>query len=183
MNWNNCRNYFLLGMILTVSGLSVSCGIVGTTAAVAVGTVGVVGYSVYEGGESVVTGVGSIGSSEDASKDSETAEFSGKVLKVECKAGVEETWLAAAHALRKANFQDLAGNYDLLSGELTARTWEKNPISLKLKSVDQSHTQLWIWNGPDGDLKASQIIHKLILEELKNRAIASTTASQKEITQ
>ena len=170
----------LLVAALVMMGFSVGCSVVGSTTAAAVGTVSIVTYSVYEGGESVVTGVGNIGSGgdEEKPKDTETVVFYGKVLKVECNGSVEEVWLTAVHVLRRANFQELVGNYDLLSGELEARTWDRKPISLKLKSVDQDHTLLWIWTGPAGNLKASEQIHKLIADELKKRSARTATGSK-----
>lgn len=151
-----------------------------------VGTAGVVGYSVYEGGESVVTGVGSLAGGGD-SKESETVVFTGKVLKADCDGTVEQVWLAAATALRQAEFENLAGDYDLLSGELSAQSWDHHPVTLKFKGDDQNRTHVWIWTGPEGDLKASEKIYKLLREELKGRAAATAAAGtkteQKEVSQ
>jgi hypothetical protein len=172
------KKLMLLVGIPLIGGLLMSCSIVGWTTAVAVGTVGVVGYTVYEGGESVVDGVSSIGGS-DSSEDSksETAVFNGKVLKTECHATtVEEAWLASATALRRAQFKNLAGDYDALSGELRTQTWDQNPITLQFKAGEQNQTYLWIWVGPDGDLKAEEKIYKLVQEELKKRAAAAQAA-------
>ena len=118
MNRSTRRNMSLLATILVTAGLSVGCRLVALPVVVAVGAVGVVGYSVYQGGESVVTGIGSIGDgeAEEESKGVETVVFSDQALNVECDGSVEAVWQAATRAFQRANFQDLAGNYDLLSG-------------------------------------------------------------------
>jgi hypothetical protein len=183
MKRSDCGKWLLLGMVLVMAGLMVGCRLAVWSGAVAVATVGVVGYTVYQGGESVVTGVGDMagGGGADKSKGGETVVFSGKVLKTECDGTVAEVWQAATSAFRRANFQDLAGNYDLLSGELTAQTWDKMPVTLKLKSAAQNRTTLWIWVGPEGDLKAAESVHNLIREELKIIVAARPPAAQKEV--
>lgn len=173
-----CRKLTWLTSVPLLGGLLAGCSIVGWSTAVVVGTAGVVGYSVYEGGESVVTGVGSLAGGGD-SKEGETVVFTGKVLKADCDGTVEQVWLAAATALRQAEFENLAGDYDLLSGELSAQTWDHRPVTLKFKSGDQNCTQVWIWTGPDGDLKASEKIYKLLREELKARTAANAAAGTK----
>jgi hypothetical protein len=178
------RNRFLFGTLLVMAGLSVGCRLVFWTGAAAVGTVGLVGYSVYKGGESVVTGVGNLagGGSEDKSKGAETVVYSGKVFKTECDGSVEVVWQAATRALRQANLQDVAGNYDALSGQLTAQTWENTPVTLTFKNEDQNRTTLRIWIGPNGDLKASESICKLVQAELKKTSSAAgSAAAQKEV--
>lgn len=170
---------FFIGTILVMAGLSVGCRLVFWTGAVAVGTVGLVGYTVYKGGESVATGVGNVvgGSSKD--KEAETVVYSGKVFKAEYDGSVEQVWMAATQAFRRANFQNLTGNYDLLSGQLTAQTWDKTPVALNLTSADKNRTTLGIMVGPDGDLNASQSIYHLIQEELKKTATAHPAGDQK----
>jgi hypothetical protein len=172
------RTLALLAGIPIIGGLLTSCSIVGWTTAVAVGTVGVVGYTVYEGGESVVEGVSSIGSSDSSEgSKSETVVFNGKVLKTEChNTTVEEAWLASATALRRAQFKNLAGDYDALSGELRTQTWDQNLVTLQFKAGEQNQTHLSIWVGPDGDLKSEEKIYKLVQEELKKRAAAAQAA-------
>lgn len=164
---------------LVTSGISVGCRLVALPVVVAVGTVGAVGYTVYRGGESVVTGVGNLGGgeAEEKSKDAETVVFSGQVLKVDCEGSVEAVWQAATRAFQRANFQHLAGNYDLLSGELTAQTWDKVPVTLKLERADENRTTAWLWAGPEGDLKDTESIYNLIHEELGKPATASPARS------
>ena len=156
--------------------LVAGCGLIGTTVAVAVGTVGVVGYSIYEGGESVVEGVSSLGGGGNDAKEGDTVVYSGKVLKAECHGTVEQVWLASATVLRQANFQGLTGDYDLLSGELGAQTWDQHPVSVKLKAGEDNVVNVSIWVGPDGDLKVSEKIFKLIRAELDKRAATARAA-------
>lgn len=169
-----CRKFSRLAGIPLIGGLLAGCSVVGWGTAVVVGTAGVVGYSVYEGGESVVTGVGNLAGGGD-SKEGETVVFSGKVLKAECHGSVEEVWLATASALRQANFDSLTGDYDLLSGVINARTWDQRPVTIRFKSLEPDRTGIWVWTGPEGDLKASEKILKQIHEELKKRTVATTT--------
>jgi hypothetical protein len=163
------RNSSLLVTVLVTAGLSVGCRLVALPVVVAVGAVGAVGYTVYKGGESVVTGVGNLGSdeAEDESAGVETVVYSEEALTIECDGSVEAVWQAATRAFQRANFQELAGNYDLLSGELTAKTWDRVPVTLRLKSVDQSRTTVWLWAGPEGGLKGAESIYNLIHEELE----------------
>jgi hypothetical protein len=178
MKFKFCRKLTWLTGLPLVGGLLAGCSILGWGTAVVVGTASVVGYSVYEGGESVVTGVGNLAGGGD-SKESETVVFTGKVLKAECDGTVEEVWLAAATALRQAEFENLAGDYDLLSGELSARTVDQRSVMLKFKSDESNRTQVWIWTGPNGDLKASETIYKQLRGELKTRAAAAPAAETK----
>ena len=165
-------------------GLLAGCSILGWSTAVVVGTTSVVGYSVYEGGESVVNGVGSIGGD---SKKGETLVITGKVLKVECPGTVEEVWLAAASVLKQANFENLTGDYDLVTGELNTQALNQRSVMLRFKSEEDNRTLVWIWSGPDGDLKASEKIFKLLRDELKKRADTTkadgTKAESKEVDQ
>jgi len=180
------RKFTWLAGLPFLGGLLAGCSILGWSTAVVVGTTSVVGYSVYEGGASVVNGVGSIGRGGD-SKRSETVVITGKVLKVECFGSVEEVWLAAASTLKQANFDNLTGDYDLLSGQLNAQGLNQNSVTLRFKNEEESRTLVWIWTGPDGDLKSSQKIFKLLREELDKRAetakAAGTQAESKEVNQ
>lgn len=167
------------GALLALLALSAGCRLMLLTGVVAVGAVGLVGYSVYEGGEYAVTGVGSAAKAGAGavSKGVGTVFFSGSELRTECPGSVEAVWRAANAAFRRGNLKEVTGNFDLLSGGLTAQTWERAPVTLKLKNTGPALTELRLQVGSKGDLKAAESIYRLIQAELQKPAAAAKTAA------
>ncbi len=171
-------------MVLAITGLSVGCRLIFWTTAAAVGTVGLVGYSVYKGGESVVTGVGDLaGGDKSGANTQETVVLSKDELKAECPGGVSDVWRAGTVAFREAKLNNIGGTFDYFSGELTAQTWDDSPVTLKLKNTGENRTTIWIRFGAKGDLNASESLYKLMRKELNNSAANAPSATPKDVTQ
>ena len=145
-------------LLLTVGisgcGLLVGTVIVGTAAVV--GTVGAAGYTVYKGGEAVVSGVGSVGSS------AKSLVVSDGTLKAECGYSVVELYDAAQSVLRSSDFTHIKGAKDSLYGEITARTAFSDGVSVKFKLLKESLTSVEIKIG-EGNLKQAEYIYDKML--------------------
>jgi len=179
-----------LSLTTLLSGCQIlMLGVVGVAAAV-----GLTGYVVYKTGEVAVTGVGKAAKAtgnaiSSGSKSVATVVYADGELKTEFPHDVRTTWSASGYALKKANFADVNGTYDALSGGMTARTQSnKTDVTLKLKSLGPQSTEMTIRVGAKGDLKMAELVHGLILRELPSATPPSTPAtpqaapaSQKEV--
>jgi hypothetical protein len=142
-------------LALAVSLLT-GCMVIG----LGVGVVGLAGYGVYKTGETVVTGVGKAG------KATGSVIFFNGDFKTQYDGDVRTVWTASGRAFQKAGFGEIRGSFDALSGGLTAKTREGTEISLKLKSISPQSTEISIRVGVTGNLKVSETVHGLILQEL-----------------
>lgn len=147
-------------LIPVALGLAVSLLTGCTIIVIGVGTAGLAGYAVYKAGDAVVTGMGKAG------KATGTVIFFNGDFKTQCAGDVSAVWQASGRAFRKAGFGTIHGSYDALSGGLTAKTREGTEISLKLKNISAASTEVSIRIGVMGDMKMSETVHGLILQEL-----------------
>ncbi len=147
-------------LVLVVSLLT-GCQILALGVAATLAAVGLAGYTVYKTGDAVVTGVGKAG------KATGSIVFFNGDFKTQYDGDVRTVWAASGRAFQKAGFGGPRGSFDALSGGLTAKTREGTEISLKLKSINPQSTEISIRVGVTGNLKVSETIHGLILQELK----------------
>jgi hypothetical protein len=157
--------------IMALTSLAAGCRIIKTAGCLTLGVVGLAGYAVYKTGEVAVTGVGkaakATGSAmSSSSKPVSTVVYRGNEFKTEYPAGFTRVWVASGEAFKKARFQDMDGSSDGRSGCLTARTWDKVEITLKIKGLGMDNTEVRIQVGSEGDLKTSEVLHQLIQNEL-----------------
>jgi hypothetical protein len=187
----------LAASLLALTHLVSGCAVVAGTAAVGVGTASVAGYSVYETGESVVTGGSGDKSSDPTAADS--AEIRAEAtqqfprpkpkpkspppevyykneFKVTCDASVERVWTTAKSTLPRMAIVLTGQNLDTSSATITAETLENVPIVLKMESLGPESTLLRIRVGTSGDLKFSELIYNLIRDDLHPTAEPATTA-------
>ena len=158
-------------LLLALTSLTSGCRIIAAGAVTVAAAIGLAGYVVYKTGDVAVTGVGkaakATGSAvSSGSKSVATVVFSNGEFKTEFAHDLRTTWGAANSACRKANFGNVGGTFDALSGELTARTQESKDIIIKMKSRNSKSTEAIIRVGVTGDMKAAELIHSLILREL-----------------
>lgn len=143
-----------------MAGLLSGCKLLGFGVAATVGVVAVAGYAVYKTGDAVVTGVGKAG------KATASVVFFNGDFKTQYSGNVQTVWAASRLAFLKAGLREVQGSFDALSGGLTANTREGTEIRLKLKNIDPQTTEASIRVGVTGDLKTSEALHGLILQEL-----------------
>ena len=164
-------NKLATALLFTVAGLASGCRIITAGVVAVAAVVGLAGYVVYKTGDIAVTGVGkaaqATGSAvSSGSKSVATVIFSNGELQTEYAHDLRTTWAAASRALSKANFTNVRGTFDALSGELTALTLDGKDIAIKMKSPTSQSTEARIRVGVTGDMKAAELIHGLILREL-----------------
>jgi hypothetical protein len=143
-----------------MAGLLSGCKLLGFGVAATVGVVAVAGYAVYKTGDAVVTGVGKAG------KATASVVFFNGDFKTRYPGSVQTVWTASRQAFLRAGLGEVRGSFDALSGGLAAKTREGTEIRLELKSLDPQTTEASIRIGVMGDLKTSEAIHGLILQEL-----------------
>ena len=166
---NSCK--WATALLLALTSLTSGCRIVAAGAVTVAAAIGLAGYVVYKTGDVAVTGVGkaakATGSAvSSGSKSVTTVVFSNGEFKTEYAQDLRTTWGAASTACLKANFGNVRGTFDALSGELTARTQDSKDIVIKMKSLSSRSTEAVIRVGLTGDMKAAELIHGLILREL-----------------
>jgi hypothetical protein len=160
------------GVLAAVSGLISGCRLVGAAGLVAVGVTGVAGYTVYKTGDLAVTGVRTVTSATGSAlssgvKSVATVVYRNGDFETQCPGSVAQVWDAASAAFKKANFQNLDGSCDALSGEVRAQTRDGVDVRMRLKNVGPQMTEVAIRVGVKGDLQASETIYKLVQGELK----------------
>jgi hypothetical protein len=171
-NWMTIKTARLKALLLVViagvCGCRLIAGTVVLATAVVVGTVGLAGYTVYKGGEAVVSGVGSVGSStkQAVASTNEAIVVSRGTLKAKCKHSVTELYPAAETALWSAGFTGVAGSHDALTGALNARTSLGKNVIVGLKLIDKDRTAVTILVG-DGDLRQSEYLYDQMLVLVK----------------
>jgi hypothetical protein len=160
------RTGMLIACGLLCAQLS-GCQVIGAVVVGAASVVGLAGYAVYKTGEAVVTGVSKAGSAVAAGTTAAVSVifFNGD-FKTSYQGDVQTVWTSARQAFYKALFVEIKGSFDALSGELTAKTREGTDVRLKLKSINPQSTEASIRVGVTGDMKTSETIHGLILQEL-----------------
>jgi hypothetical protein len=177
-----CSPNFKMAGLLGLSSFLAGCRLIGYTAIAVVGVVGLAGYAVYKTGETAVTGVGKVakatgsgiskaagataGAFSSGTKSVATVVYKNGEYKTECPMKIESVWVAANTAFQKAEFKNVAGDRDAISGQLTAQTWDATAITLQVKSLDTHVTEMKIRVGVKGDLQTAETIHKLIEAEL-----------------
>lgn len=189
------RHVLLMISLAGMAGLLAGCQIVALGALATVGTVGVAGYAVYEVGEVSVMGVGeavqatedavvSTGSAMSFGTKSVTVLFADGDFKTQCTGDVKTLWNATDRAFQKAGFKKDLGSFDVLSGSLLATTVDRKGITVKIKSIEPQLCEMKIRVGEKGDLKTSQLIYGLILQELPaTPATDAAPAPAKEVKQ
>jgi len=151
------------------------CGVVKVAVVATVAVVGFAGYAVYKTGDAVVTGVGKAGSAVGTGVVAAVSVvFINGDFKTQYPGDVEIVWRASRQAFNKAWFVKIEGTFDVLSGELTARTRDDKEIKLKLKTIDRQSTKASIRVGVTGDMELSETIHNLILQELSASSLPPT---------
>jgi hypothetical protein len=156
-----------LGLALLMTG----CRVIGTAGCCVFGAVGLAGYAVYKTGEVAVTGVGNAAKAtgnalSSGTKSVATVVYYDNELKTECPASVPLVWDAANRAFKNAGFLDIAGDRDGLSGVVTAKTWDRTDLTLKLKSLGPQSTELRVRVGVKGDMETAETVFMLIKSEL-----------------
>jgi len=156
---NPLRYGLLIALALgaTGCGLLVGTAVVGT--AVVVGTVGAVGYTVYKGGEAVVGGVSAVGSG------AKSLVVSDGKLETEVDHSIEQLYTAAAAVMKEAEFQNIQGTKDDMSGVLHASTAFHEPVEIQFRLVKENRTSIAIKVG-DGNLEQAELIHDRMLAKL-----------------
>jgi hypothetical protein len=168
-------------LVVALAVLVTGCRMIGVGILSAAAAVGLAGYAVYKTGDAVVTGVGKAGGAIVAgTKSVATVVYADGDLKVEHPADLRTLWAAADRALRQAGFTDVKGSCDALSGDLTATSREQGAITLRLRSVTATATELRIRVGAKGDLKMSELINGLILQELPSGQPAAAAGAAQE---
>jgi hypothetical protein len=153
------RGWLMIGFALAATGcgLLVSTAVVGT--AVVVGTVGAVGYTVYKGGEAVVSGVAAVGSG------AKSLVVSDGTLETEADHSIEQLYCAAQSVMKEADFRNIQGTKDGMSGVLSASTAFSEPVEVKFRLVKENRTSIAIKVG-DGNLEQAELIHDRMLAKL-----------------
>jgi hypothetical protein len=162
----------MLSMIVSLIGLSGCQFILGTAAlgtAVVVGTAGVAGYTVYKGGEAVVSTAGAAGSSTMNAFQNKHNEVmvSRGTLKTKCRHKVANLYSATMTVFREEGFTDIQGRQDGLQGTISARTVFNKAVSVDLYLLSKKRTAVEIRIG-GGNIKQSEYLYDQIL-----RAVAA----------
>lgn len=151
----------LLGILIVISG----CRVVATGAALTVGTAAVAGYTVYQGGKKAATSVRK--ATEKGTQGVGEIIFTNGKFKTQCPHSLENIYLAGKKVLHDLRFRKIRGNFDALSGRLSAETFEGKELSLKLRLVENNLTEVEIRVGSKGNLKNSELIYDRILSQLE----------------
>jgi hypothetical protein len=145
--------------ILLLALGTTGCGILLVSTAAVVGVVGVAGYTVYKGGEAVVSGVESVGSS------AKSLVVSDGVLKAKCDYPVDDLYAASSDVLREAGFTITGGAHDSLAGEIRARTVLNEAVLVTFELLDEDLTLVEIKVG-DGNLEQSEFLYEQMLAKV-----------------
>ena len=189
----------MAALLLCLTPLLAGCALVAGTAAVGVGTASVAGYSVYETGESVVTGdKPSDPTADDSAKIREAATqqfprpkpapqkpppqvYYKNEFKVQCNASVQKVWTTAKATLPRMAIVLTGESLEHSSGAINAETLENVPIELRMDSLGPETTMLRIRVGPSGDLKFSELIYNLIRDDLQANATTPPGQSKEQL--
>ncbi len=164
-------------LLVAVSTLIAGCRIIKFGVITVAAAIGITGYVIYKTGDAAVTGVGKAGEAiVSGSKSVATVIYVNGELKVEYPFDVRTIWLASNLALKKAGFDDIKGTFDVLSGELTAKTRESVGVAIKLRVAESRGTEVRIRVGVKGDLKTAELIGSLIERELPKPKPANPAA-------
>jgi hypothetical protein len=152
----------LAALLLSGCRILVNTAVIGT--AVVVGTVGLVGYTVYKGGEAVVTTVGSVGSSATGAVKGhqESVTVSRGTFTTACKYAITDLNPAAELVLKRAGFKGVIGAQDALAGSVLAKTAFGENVSVKFALLEKGRTSVAI-RIDGGNLKQSEYIYDQIL--------------------
>jgi hypothetical protein len=160
----NPKNLRLM-TVLVILGMNGCMAVVGTVAlgtAAVVGTVGLAGYTVYKGGEAVVTTTGNV-----VSKSHKSVVMSRGTLKAECEYSVSALYDAGVLVLKSSGFKNLTGRKDILAGALRALTAFDEEVLVTFEAKAQGVTAVLVRIG-EGNLKQSELIYDYILRTVEN---------------
>ena len=153
----------IAGVMLTVMG----CRMLATGTYLTVGTAAVAGYTVYQGGKKAVISVQKV--TEKGTRGVGEVVFSYGKFKTQCPYPVERIYLAAGQVFNDLHFRRIRGKYDAFTGIVAAETVEGKELSLNLRLVEDSLTEIEIRIGSKGNLKNSEFVYDRILIELEQR--------------
>jgi len=164
-------NKLTTAWVIALAGLTSGCRVITVGVVTVAAVVGLAGYAVYKTGDVAVTGVGkaaqATGSAvSSGSKSAATVIFSNGEFQTEYAHDIRLAWAAASRALHLANFSDIRGSFDALSGELTAQTRDRKDIVIRFTYTAPQSTAARIRVGVTGDMQAAEHIHGLILRQL-----------------
>lgn len=156
---------------LALAGLLPACQAIAAIFVGSAAVVGAAGYGVYKTGEYAVTGVGTAAKAtgsaiSSGTKSAVSVVFVNGDFERECAGDVPTVWEASRRAFQRAGFSGTDGNYDALTGKLTAKTRDDTDLKLELERIDGKGTLMRIRVGVAGDLKTSELIHGMIVKEL-----------------
>jgi len=156
---NGLRWGILLALGLAATGCGLVVGTVAVGTAVVVGTVGAVGYTVYKGGEAVVSGVESVGSS------AKSLVVSDGNLEAEADYSVPELHDSAQAVMKEIDFRDIQGTRDGMSGALRATTALGERVDVRFQLVKEDRTSIRIRIG-DGNIAQAEILYDRTIARL-----------------
>lgn len=169
--------------LLFATPMLTACGLVAFAAYVTVGAAALVGYGAYKTGEAGLEVAGEAGefagerislrAGQVGDATSSVASgiagiiFIGGDFKATYPTDVEQAWHAARSASQEMRLISIEGDYDAISGEITAFTNFGSKVSIKLQARSDSTTEVRIRVGLRGDKDASQLIHDRIVQRLE----------------
>jgi hypothetical protein len=84
---------------------------------------------------------------------------------------IEELYRASLLAFNDMRFRSVKGKYDLLSGNLKAKTSKKQKVSIRYKAISTDVTEIGIRVGTKGDTELAAIVYSQIEKRLANRVV------------
>ena len=156
----------LIALLVTIGCRAiVGTAVVGT--AVVVGTAGLAGYTVYKGGEAVVSTVGSVGAStkNTVQKKHKSVVVSRGTFKTQCDYSVEKLYPVAKRVLIDAGFKELKGKHDAMAAVIRGKTAFGDDVVVAFKLLEKDLSAVQVRIG-EGHLKQSEYLYDLILTAL-----------------
>ncbi len=91
--------------------------------------------------------------------------YKGKMVVI-YKAPFKKTWNATLRAFDKMNFQIVEKRHDLTKGKVVGKRIDKTPVTVTLKYLSSSETEVQIRVGTFGDKSASEAIKEEIRKQI-----------------
>jgi hypothetical protein len=134
---------------------------------VVVGTAGFAGYTIYKGGEAVVSGARSVGSSvkKAVKKEPKSIVVSGGTFKVTTEHTIAELYPQVEIVFSEAGFTEFSGYKDALEATAQARTSSSGWATVRLELIEKNVTAVEIRVG-EGSLKKSEYLYDQILSKV-----------------
>lgn len=150
-------------LLLALTG----CRLIYVPVALTLGAVGLTGYTVYKGGEAVVTAVGDAGSATTGAVKSKQQSMvvSRGTLEVKCPYPIARIYPVAEEVFRESGLTGIKGSHDALAGKLTARNSSAELVTVKFELLGDNLTAVAILVG-GGNLKQSEYLHDVIMTKL-----------------